>query len=182
MPIRSQELIREPRQTILEVGLEPAANALGSLHLLVEIEWLSGLDDWVVRTAAEMSEAQRRNNRLALIGFFYAVVPSQSWPSFPDYIDHLQSLDAHRLQARLMDRYASLPLLPGAEAGIDADGWAWALGAADDYLAFLGTRFKQDNIDTALETEAHRLVTHPDEMKALLVSHFRDMWTSYLEP
>ncbi len=182
MPIRSQELIREPRRIVLEVGLEPAANALGSLHLLVELDWLSGLDDWVVRTAAEMSASQRRSNQLALIGFFYAVVPTQSWPSFPSYIDHLESLDGKALQERLMGRYASLPLLPGAEADVDAADWAWALGSAQDYLSFLGTRFKSEMIDVDLETEAYGLVTHPEEMKTMVVSHFKDMWSSYLGP
>ncbi len=181
MPIRSQELTREPKRTVMEVSLEPAANALGSLFLLVELDWLSGLDDWVVRTAAEMSASQRRNNQMALLGLFYAVVPAQSWPSFPAYIDHLQALDGRELQERLMRRYASLPLLAGAEADVDPKDWAWALGSADDYLSFLGTRFKEEMIDVDLETEAYRLVTHPEEMKTMLVSHFKDMWSSYLE-
>jgi hypothetical protein len=182
MPIRSQELIREPKRRTLEVGLEPAASALGSLHLLVEVEFLSGLDDWIVRTAAEMSPSQLHNNRVALVGFFYAVVPSQSWPSFPAYIDHLESLDEREIRDRLMRRYASLPYLPGMERAGDPADWSWAMESAEEYLAFLGTRFKAEMIDVDLETEAFELVSHPTKMKSLLVSHFREMWADYLEP
>jgi hypothetical protein len=181
MPVRSQELIQKPKRKLLEVALAPAVNALGSLHMLVQLEWLSGLDDWVVRTAAEMSDSQRLNNRMALIGLFYALVPSQNWPSFPAYVDHLEGLEGHELSDRLMRRYASLPRLPDAEPEDDPTDWSWALDSAEAYLAFLGTRFKPDMIDADLETQAYELVLHPDDMKSMLVSHFRDMWSSYLE-
>jgi DNA-binding transcriptional ArsR family regulator len=181
MPIRSQEMIQDPKRRQLEVAMAPAVNALGSLHLLVQLDWLSGLDDWLVRTASEMSDKQRQNNRMALFGLHYAVVPTQNWPSFPAYIDHIEAIDGHELTDRLMRRYASLPLLPDAEPEADLMDWSWALESAESYLAFLGTRFSADVIDVELETQAYHLVRHPDEMKAMLVSHFRDMWTAFLE-
>ncbi len=182
MPLPSQELIQEPESKTIEVGLEPAANAFGSLHLMIELDWLSGLNEWVVQTVAKMTDAQRHHNRLALVGFFYAVVPDRSWPSFPAYVDYLSTLDGEILRDRLMRRYASLPLRPNATPRGELSDWSWALGSVDDYLAFLRTRFDDDYVEEDIERAAFSLLGRPNEMKQMLVDHFREMWVRYLEP
>jgi hypothetical protein len=182
MPIPSQELIERPENKTIEVGLEPAANAFGSLHLMIELDWLSGLNEWVVQTVAKMTDAQRHHNRLALVGFFYAVVPERSWPSFPAYVDYLSTLEGETLRDRLMRRYAGLPLMPNADPHGDPSDYGWALGSADDYLAFLSTHFGSESIEEDLEREAFSLLGRPTEMKQMLVDHFREMWQQFLEP
>jgi Helix-turn-helix domain len=182
MPIPSQDLIQPPERKKIEIGLEPAVNAFGSLHLLIELDWLSGLNEWVIQTAASMTEAQRHHNRLALVGFFYAVVPERSWPSFPAYVDYLASQEGETLRDRLMRRYAGLPVMPDLKVQGDPSDWRWALASPDDYLAFLSTHFKPESIEEDIEREAFSLLQRPDEMKQMLLDHFHEMWSSYLEP
>jgi hypothetical protein len=63
MPAPAPDVIASTNSPI-RIALEPAHHALHSLMLLYKAEKLSGLDEWVTRTAAALTPEQRRKNDL----------------------------------------------------------------------------------------------------------------------
>ncbi|MDX1613278.1 MAG: ArsR family transcriptional regulator [Candidatus Promineifilaceae bacterium] len=160
------------------IRLEPVISAFHSLVMLAKADHYSGLGDWIVRTAATMSPAERERHRLVMDAFFYAVAPRRSWPAFVAYVDHLAQEPAVALRDRALNHYCSLPRLDGRDEPPPAP--AEILRSRESYLAFLEQRFETDKIDLGLESQAYGLLTDPAAMQTLVVSHLRHMWTAYL--
>jgi len=187
MPAPDPDLIVAPTLSPISVALEPAQNALYSLLLLNKADKLSGLDDWVTRTAAALTPEQRHNNRLVLHGLHYAVVPDQSWPSFPAYVNHLAAQDPTILRTRIFNAYAqihkkngdccSLPDPASEQVSMDITP---LLESVDAFLGFLIERFSAEHIDSEIESEAYRYLKDPPAMQSLVVSHLRSMWEEVL--
>jgi ArsR family transcriptional regulator len=171
------DFILGPQKSNISVALEPMPNALNSLVMLNSVEELSGLGDWVVRTAASLSPERRHINRLVLEGMYYAVQPDRRWPSFPAYINGLAALPGEVLRERLLVG-SSMPhgdKVPAQQPADEAERAA-ALESASAYLAFLHRHFPPAAIDEALETETYNLIVEPAKMQALIVEHMREMW------
>jgi DNA-binding transcriptional ArsR family regulator len=185
MPI--QDSIVVPYTAPVTIALEPAHNAIHSLLLLTQTERLSGLGDWVIHTVSALTPQERRRHELVLIGLHYAVLPEQSWPSFPAYLNHLATLDPNVLRDKMLATYARfLPMTDGAHRmgygepqPIDLEA---ILEDADSYLNFLRARFEASKIDTQLETDAYSYVIDPPAMQELIVSHLQKMWEEHLAP
>jgi DNA-binding transcriptional ArsR family regulator len=171
----------------IRIALEPAHHALHSLMLLYKAEKLSGLDEWVTRTAAALTPEQRRKNDLVTFGLYFAVVPDQSWPSFPAYINHLAGLDPTILRDRVFNAYSqvcknddehcAIPDPASDQAAVDT---APLLASVDAFLDFLRERFPPENVIPEIESEAHRYLNDPPAMQSLIVSHLRNMWDEIL--
>jgi ArsR family transcriptional regulator len=147
--------------------------------MLARAQKISGLGDWVTQTAASMSERERRRHELVIIGFYFAAMPDQSWPSFTAYLDHLESLPPLVIRDKLLNAYINLPWLDEIEGvTISLDE---ALKSVDNYLDFLRQRFTPEHVDDELETEAYSYVIDPPALKELIVSHLKTMWNSSLE-
>lgn len=180
MPAPEQDFIVTPPTPPVEFSLEPARNAIHSLTLLVKEEHLSGLGEWVVRTAAALGPVERERHRLVMIGFYYVVHPERSWPSFPAYLDHLAAVPPQRLRDKLLNAYARIK--PGKDCH-DFDEtatveWEAVLSSVDTFLAFLRDRFEQ--VDAAIESEAYGYILDPPALQELIVTHLRYMWNTYL--
>ena len=182
------DFIVGPTISPISVALEPAHSVLNSLLLLDKADKLSGLDEWVTRTTAALTPERRHNNRLILLGLHYAIVPAQSWPSFPAYVNHLATQDPIILRDRIFNAYAqqskdcqycALPDPTSRQAAIDV---APLLESVDAFLEFLMERFPAESIDPEIESEAHRYLNDPAAMQSLIVSHFRNMWEEVLSP
>ncbi|MBN1178308.1 MAG: winged helix-turn-helix transcriptional regulator [Anaerolineae bacterium] len=178
MPI--QDEIVMPSFEPLAVALEPVQNLFHSLVLLVKSEHLSGLGDWVARTNAALTAEERERHALVVIGFHYAVRPSEHWSSFPAYLDYLSALSPTALRDRMLEVYARFGKCQGADCPpVD---WDAVLTSPESYLDFLGEHFSSSVIDRDLETRAYAYVVDPPAMQALIVSHMREMWERFLEP
>ncbi len=185
MPV--QDTIVTSHVTPVTVALEPAHNALHSLLLLIKVEHLSGLGEWVIHTAEALPPAIAHRHNLVINGLHYAVAPQRSWPSFPAYVDNLATMHPVALRDKMLATYArAVPLAKRQEQGhqlyaqpqpFDLDA---VLKDADSYLVFLRERFEERVIDEALETEAYTYVVDPPAMQMLIVSHLREMWATYL--
>jgi len=176
-----------PAATIpaVRVELEPTNNAIQSLVLLERNNELSGLGVWITNTYAAMSVEERHRNYLVMIGFYNAVLPERSFPSFPAYLNHLERTSPQALLDKLMDRYARMPLKGGASCDpLDAlpEGYdqRQVLASAANYIEFLRQRFDVSHVDVELETEAYSYAINPPAMKSLIVDHLRAMWNQYL--
>ena len=180
MPAPEQDLIVTSLTALVEFSLEPARNAIHSLTLLVKDEHLSGLGEWVVRTAAALSPEERERHRLVMIGFYYVVHPERSWPSFPAYLHYLAAVPPRRLLDKLLNAYARMR--PGKDCSYfdetDAIEWEAVLASTDTFLAFLRERF--EHVDPAIESKAYSYILEPPALQDLVVTHLRHMWDTYL--
>jgi len=179
MPAPVRDMIAAPTTDRVQVSIEPAFSAFHSLVMLARAQKISGLGDWISNTVAALSDEERRRHELVVIGCYFAAIPEQSWPSFPDYLDHLESLPPLAIRDKLMDAYSNMPCVDDIDAlAIDNH---MALKSVDNYLDFLRQRFTAEHVDDDLESEAYAYVIDPPEMKNLIVSHLRVMWDTYLE-
>jgi len=157
--------------------------------LLHKAETLSGLDEWITRTAAALTPEQRHNNDLVTFGLYFAIFPDRSWPSFPAYINHLARLDPTILRDRIFNAYSqvckkddehcTIPDPASDHATVDT---APLLASVDAFLDFLRERFPPENVIPEIESEAHRYLNDPPAMQSLIVSHLRNMWDEILAP
>jgi DNA-binding transcriptional ArsR family regulator len=179
-PTLDSDLISRRPVASLSVALEPAQNILNSMVLLTATEKFSGLDEWVTRTAAQMSPAERHRNALVCEGLYFAVQPDRRWPSFTSYLDDLAARDAIELRDRLLrniSRACISKTPPGAVPATLIDPET-LLSSADAYIRYL-----QDydfEFDLALETEAHALFSDPPRMKDLIISHMSAIWHEHM--
>lgn len=185
MPGPIQETLVQPNLPAIEVSLDPVRSALQSLLLLAKVDELSGLDAWVVQTAAALSEDERREHNLVMIGFYHAIMPEQSWNSFPAFLDYLTACNPLEMRDQMFRVYEHICVPADCEGGSDrkqpapAD-WGQILSGVDSYLAFLRERFGEDQVDDEMESRAYTYVMDPPAMRDLIVSHLRKMWHDYL--
>ncbi|HEV8192841.1 MAG TPA: metalloregulator ArsR/SmtB family transcription factor [Ktedonobacterales bacterium] len=177
-PSRAERTLA-PLSLQLSVDLAPAISALDSLMLLNSVSEVSGLPDWVVRTAAALPPKLAHVNRLVQYGLYFAVAPREgSWPSFPAYIDELAAHTTEALRGRLLD--GLLLHLTGQPAS-DIER-SRLLESQEAYLGFLRAHASREPLDVELEAEVYALLTAPARMHELIVSHLRTMWERYLAP
>jgi len=182
MPAPEQEILLAPSQTTISVRLEPAQNVFHSLLLLAKTKRLSGFDDWIAETRQAMTVMERQRHSVVMIGFFYAVQPQNSWPSFPEYIDHLERMSPNEMRDKLLRAYVELPCCTVDESKITEfsdDLVGEILATVDAYLAFLEERFTPEHIDRSIETKAYAYLIDPPAMHKMVVSHLRSMWEKY---
>lgn len=180
MPAPDQDIMLSPAKSLLGVALEPAFNAIHSLVLLAKTKHIAELGGWVEETVLAMSALERQRHRLVMIGFYYAVLPERSWPTFPEYLEHLTSMPPIRLRDKLINAYLNLPCLPeSAEPAQDVD-LDDILASAESFLEFLGQRFSDEHLDPELERHAYAYLVDPPSMHKMITSHLRHVWQTYL--
>jgi DNA-binding transcriptional ArsR family regulator len=183
MPFSIQDFITPPAIRQVQVKLEPAHNAIYSLSLLSRSDELSGLSEWVTRTASHLSPQEKARHRLVMIGLHYAVVPLKSWSSFPEFLDNLAHAPAETVRDKLLDAYINLPCedapMPQNEQEIQSV-LTTALQSPENYLKFLFERFDQNFVDKELERQAYEYVMNPHAMQELIINHLNAMWEKYL--
>jgi DNA-binding transcriptional ArsR family regulator len=182
-----QDFVEVPDAAPITVALEPARNAFHSLSLLAKAEELSGLSDWVIRTANALTPRERKRHKLVFYGLYFAMVPEQSWSSFPDHVDHLATRNPTALRDRILAIYARHPLLTNGENQVWYDKprpieLEAILKDVDSYLDFLRERYEMDQSEAELEAQAYSYLADPPAMQDLIVSHLRKMWDEYLAP
>ena len=155
--------------------------------LLLKAERVSGLDEWVTRTVAALTSEQRQAHQMVIIGLHFAARPVGNWPSFPAYLEHLAALEPAALHDKLMQMYVRVrhaegvlcPTMLDEPVPVDLEA---VLANPEAYVAFLIERFGPEHVDPDLERRAYAYVVDPPAMQALIVSHLREMWESYLAP
>ena len=178
--IHTAQPVPRPR---CSVAIEPAHLGINNLTLLWKTEHLTGLSDWVTRTVAGLFPEVRQNNTLILNGLYYAVTPTQSYPSFPAYVDALEAADPVSLRDRLLKAYDSHwcdSCDKDAVKKMDAVSVEALLEDFDIFLDYLMVKFTPDNVNIEIERQAHKYLKDPAAMQKLFVSHFRHMWQKYL--
>ena len=112
---------------------------------------------------------------LVTVGFYFVILPEQSWASFPAYVDSLAARDPMELRDRLLTAYAKVPLLATrddqecCEDGPPVD-WDAVLKDCESYLDFLRSRFQA--VLQVLEMLSQRL---RETDASLAEAHFLDV-------
>lgn len=158
------------------MGLAPVQNATHSLLLLIKTEELSGLGDWVLNTAHQLSPEERKQHYRVMIAFYHAILPGQSWSSFPVYLNHLAQMDPEALCDKMLRSYFELSLHEVSNEFTPE----MVIASEENYIAFLVERFGDDHIDEELERWAYGYVINPPAMQELLVAHLQNYWDKYL--
>jgi DNA-binding transcriptional ArsR family regulator len=181
MPAPEASLVSATTESSVSFGVEPAFNALHSLMLLTKVDHLSGLDEWVTRTAAALPPDRRYMNQVVLIGVHYAVIPTRSWSSFPLYLDDLARQNPGALRDRVFAAYFSIgKAKSGSVDGLMKPEIPELLADQPLYFSFLRERF--GSFDEEIEAEAHALLNEPPRLQETVVSHLRYMWTHVMSP
>jgi DNA-binding transcriptional ArsR family regulator len=179
MPFSINDMFDLPRPTPrIQVALEPARSMIHSLMLLSRGHQMAGISDWVADTQAAMTPEERKTNDLVLLGLYYAVLPMETWNTFPAYVDHLASMPPENLRDKLLDAYEQTAHNPEYKGQMFDLGFA--LQSPENYIAYLQQRFEPKNVDEEVEQEAYRYVMDPPAMQRLVVRHLRHMWDRYL--
>ncbi len=181
MPAELQAELVRPHTTTVEFGVEPAFNTLYSLVLLNYAENISGVDPFITNTWNALSAERRHNNRLVMEGLHFAVMPIRSWKSFDEYLQDLTATAPVVLRDRLLARLAYPKPDDAAHNGhpeplIRIE----SLLDKETYISFLLDKFNRDEIDVALEREAHDYFTDPPRMHALILYHLQTMWREFM--
>ena len=182
MPAPAQDVLVPPATAPITVDLAPAHNAIHSLLLLLKVDHVSGLDEWITETAAYMSGEEAQRHRLVMEGFYFAIQPDGFWPSFPAYLEHLSSRPPVQLRDKVLDAYFRIHSGKHQDenGSPSSSSKADVLASLDNYLAFLHECFGPDDVDDELEAEAYSYLADPPALQALLVFHLRRMWENYL--
>ena len=179
MPAPEASLVSSISESNVSFSIEPAFNVLHSLMLLTKVDHLSGLDEWVTRTALALSPDQRYMNKVVLIGVHYAVMPTRSWSSFPLYLEDLARQDPLAMRDHILNAYYTI----GREKGMlaaDTPEPTIPEMLADQALYFSFLRERFGAFDEEIEAEAHALLNDPPKLQETVVGHLRTMWTSFM--
>ncbi len=173
----------------IRISLEEARSAVQSLLLLSRGINHPGISDWILETQQAMNRSERWANEVVILGLHYAVMPSESWHSFPAYVDYLAAMEPTALRDKMLNAYDSMGCWCPPEAdqtsdqAVPEDGLidqAAALTSPELYLAYLRQRFSEKNVDEEIERAAYALVIDPPQMQKMIVDHLRAMWQKYL--
>jgi DNA-binding transcriptional ArsR family regulator len=169
-------VLEKTSQKTLSVNLSPTRNIFASMTLLAKGEIEPGIHKWIKKTQDSMSEEEREKTALALLGFFYALLPEEGNITFPAYLNQLEKTDPNTLREKLLNTYAGL--WKGDQIDVD---WDDVLSSADNYIKFLKTQFSDEHVDEKVERKAYELVIDPPAMKEFLVGHMTWLWETHFK-
>jgi DNA-binding transcriptional ArsR family regulator len=161
----------------IEVTLSPTHNVLQSMMLLAKDEDQPGFHEWIARTRAVMTKEELDDHKLALVGFYYAILPEEGGITFPAYLNQLERTDAVVLRDKMLETYAGL----WQEETPEVD-WDEVLASPESYVDFLRTRFDDEHVIAEIEKRAYELVIDPPAMKDFLVGHMNRVWENHFGP
>jgi len=170
-------VLEKTYQKELNVSLSVTRNVFSSMLLLAKNEDEPGIHQWIAKTRANMSTKELANHRLALEGFFFALLPDDGQITFPAYLNQLEKTDALALRDKMLNAYAGL-WQGKTQEPVD---WVKVLSSAESYIEFLRSRFDEQHVDVKVEKRAYDLVVDPPAMKDFLVGHMTWAWKTYFE-
>ena len=161
----------------IKVSLSPTHNIFSSMLLLTKGDQPPGIHEWINKTRASMSKKEFANHELAIVGFYFAILPDEGDITFPVYLNQLENTDATTLRDRMLNTYAKLTKKTAPEPN-----WDEVLKSAENYLEFLKSRFDEEHVDENLEKRAYDYVIDPPAMKDFIVGHMTWVWKTHFEP
>jgi DNA-binding transcriptional ArsR family regulator len=163
----------------IEVSLSPTHNIFASMTLLAKGDQPPGIHEWVNKTRAAMSKKELADHELAVVGFYFAILPENGEITFPAYLNQLENTEAAALRDKMLNIYANLSLWKESTPEVN---WDEVLASAESYIEFLRSRFDDEYVDEKLEKRAYDYVMDPPAMKDFLIGHLTWIWKTHFEP
>jgi hypothetical protein len=120
------------------------------------------LDAWLFEAAAQLSDAERAFNRLALGPLGAMLLPQRQYASFEEYLEALAASPAAELRQR------AIAALDGTPAEILHD--------EQRYIAHVARRYPNDPLSPRLLHDAYALLCDPDQLKDSVLGHLHMLW------
>lgn len=163
-------------------GLHPALNMLESIREIEEIERLSGLGEWVTRTAAILPAERRELNTLLFREFetlFFDVLPPMGYDSFSAYVDAIAALEPATMRDQILT--SCLHFLKQHSAlwnpsTMDALTAQSLITDETTYVEFIAATSDADEFNEANARHSYQLFHDPVLLQATIVEHLRWMW------
>ena len=172
------------RAADVQVALKPAHTIVNSLTLLAKPDDNTGLGGWIASTDRAMSVEERQTHRLVVLGFFTVLLPMRDWPSFEEYLRHMEEMDPAEMLDKVVSTY-SCRTKGGSinERPVSLEEFRKeALASRETYLTYIRDRFDDDEWHPDLEAVAYDYLIDPPRMKELIVTHIRKIWLEYMQP
>jgi DNA-binding transcriptional ArsR family regulator len=164
-----------------QVKADPVFNVLYSMMLILRVEELSGLNDWIGATAKALPEKILEDHAVVMFGLHYAIIPKQSFESFNEYLEYLETADPELLRDRLLDKYMQFPPREDVEESSREYSRKDILSDVETFLDFLRSRFDEKNFIEQVERSAFELLNDPTAMQKFIVDDLRMLWTDFFE-
>lgn len=177
-----QEFIFAPPTINVSFAIRPVDLALNSFMLLNQTEVTNGLAPWIDATRRGISRDRLEVHDMVFSMMMKGIDPKEDFPSFPDYIAYVESLDAVGIRDRVIEGLVSM----AAEYDLEASA-TQMLSDKQDYLRVvrgtLGAKYAKKGMDFDINVyvRAHPLLTDPTAMKAVILEHMHHMWAYYLQ-
>lgn len=178
-----------PKPVDAAVMYEPLYTQLMSLTVLGSHTRLSGLSQWSIDTAEQMSPAERNIQNifhwLNLDGFVNLIRPENMPQSVPELVDLLQSVPADTLRDQLFTNSVN-----AVHFAIGSDYWLIPISnptdLLNDYAAFKSyfQELTQTKYDASEMVDVHLIFTllnDPPQLQQALISHLNMLWHRFLE-
>jgi len=158
----------------IDVSLVPSHNIIQSMVLLAKNEQEPGIHEWISKTRALMTKREFEDHQLALIGFYYSLLPEEGQITFPAYLNRLEKTDPINLRDKMLNAYASL-----WQKNTPKVNWEEVLASPESYIKFLRSRFDDQHVIVEIETKAYEYIIDPPAMKEFLVNHMNWAWKTH---
>jgi ArsR family transcriptional regulator len=176
-----RDRILAPQIVKVNFALEPAYNLMESLCDVAEVQLLHGFNEWVVKTALELSPERKRLNRLIFGTLCISCIKlpnDRTWESFPALVEEIASMNPVTLRDLLLQNILSdghetigRRIPPSPEQ---------MLGSLETFLGWNQELFQHHEIDVEQAAWAHRLLNDPPLLQHTISTHLRVMWHEVL--
>ena len=159
------------------IALEPVYNILNTFSLLSETGRLSGLNTWIIQTAAMLTPEQHHTHRLIFEGLRDALLPEQNEADFPTYLKHFAEQNPevvrNRFLERLSSRYSRRVTVEDAYTGPDV---ARLLSDIQAYMTCVEYVLVDAPFDPMLQTKVHTLLQDAPALHHMITTHLEALW------
>lgn len=163
-------------------GLHPALNVLESIREIEEIERLSGIGEWVTRTAASLPLERRELNTLIFKSFdtlFFDVLPPMDYDSFPAYVDAIAALEPTAMRDQILTSCLHFMKKHSALWNPTTMDALTAQSLVEDeaaYITFIAATCEPADFNEATARHEYQLFQNPQQLQVTIVEHLRWMW------
>jgi ArsR family transcriptional regulator len=173
------EIIAPTKTSTITFALEPAYNSFNNLYLISA--YTSGFSHWIREVAAGMTPDVHETNK-HVIESACEFLDAKTWPSFPSWLEDLQTRDPYEMRDRLLEAFLSNAekILGKREEELPKPNQL--LEDQESFLSFQKSLYdaREKPFDRAFYEAEHALYQDPIAWKDMIIHHLRTMWEQHL--
>ncbi len=159
-----------PGKVKVQFGLDPVYNNLSTLYMIATADLMPQLNPWIYEAAGQLSAEQMHRHRLLFDVLYSAFEPDEDWADFPTYLADLTAQFPLAMRQRfLRHMFPQINTLTQDEF----------MDVATFISQISRREFDREVSDESL-VEAHQLLSEPEKLQDVIVTHLTDMWREIL--